>query len=232
MLGITAATHCPIYLVITKWDIVRGFGEPENDGDNERLDRVRNALLSLPQLRGLVNMRSIVRLIPVSAVGPDFATFDVGSGRIDKRADGTLRPMNVEVPIAAVLPDLFRRVAATMDAQAHAGVDAQVRDMMRLSPLQWGSAVTQFLARPAGVAVRASLDLVLGREYGSKVVGLVLDWMGKPYRQQGQRVAAFRTEAERRLAEISQARIAVLEHFHKTMYVFEDRMPASRVWSR
>jgi hypothetical protein len=26
--------------------------------------------------------------------------------------------------------------------------------------------------------------------------------------------------------------MAVLEHFHKTMYVFEDRLPASRLWTR
>ncbi|HZN76723.1 MAG TPA: hypothetical protein VFC00_34285 [Micromonosporaceae bacterium] len=232
MLGIMAATHCPIYLVITKWDIVRGFGEPENADDNTRLDRVRDALLSLPQLRGLVNMRSIVRLIPVSAVGPDFATLDATTGRIDKRADGMLQPMNVEVPIAAVLPDLFRRVAATMDVRVSAGVDAQVREMMRLSPLQWSSAIAHFLTRPAGAAVRATLDIVLGRSYGSEVVGLLLDWMGRPYRRKGEQVAAFRTDAERQLAEVSQARIAIVEHFHKTMYVFEDRLPASRLWTR
>jgi hypothetical protein len=230
MLGIMATARSPIYLIITKWDIVHGFGEPEDADDNARLDHVRQALLALPQLSGLVQMRNIVRLIPVSAVGPDFATFDAATGLVGKRADGNLRPANVDIPFAAVLPDLFRRFDSAISAQANAALDAQVRGMMKLTPAQWSSGVAQFMARPAGVAVRAALDAVIGRPYSSEVVGMLLDWMSGPYREKGEQVNAFRGEADRQLATAGQGRVAVLEHFRKTMYLFEARLPASRLW--
>ncbi len=230
LLGIMATARNPVYLLVTKWDLVRGFGEPADASDNTRLDHVRQALLSLPQVSGLVQMRSIVRLIPVSSVGPDFATYDTASGRVAKRSDGTLRPVNVDVPIAAVLPDLFRRFEDAIDTRARAALDAQVRSMMRLDPAQAAGAVAQFLARPAGVAVRTALDAVIGRPYSSEVVGLMLDWMSGPYRHKGEQLAAFRAEGDRRLGTAHAARVEVLEHFRKTMYLFEAHLPASRLW--
>ncbi len=231
MLGLMTTVRGAIYLVITKWDIVRDFGEPEGADDNTRLDHVRQALLALPQLSGLAQLRGIVRLIPVSAVGDDFARVNPATGAIEKRADGTFRPTNVEIPVAAVLPDLFRRIDAALGAQTSAALDAQVRGMMRLTPAQWGSGVAQFMARPAGMAVRAALDAVVGRPYSGELVGMLIDWLGEPYRQKGEQVATFRSAAERQAAAVSQGRVAVLEHFRKTMYLFEARLPGSRLWS-
>lgn len=230
MLGMMLATRSPIYLVITKWDIVRGFGEDDTADDNDRLELVRHALFTLPQLRGLVQTRNIVRLIPVSAVGPRFATLDPATGRIDKRADGRLEPVNVEVPLAAVVPDLLKRLALSFDLAAHASLNTQLRQLMKLSPAQWGGALASVLTKPAGAAVRTALSSVIGRPYGEELAGMLLEWMARPYRDKGSQVTAFRSEAEQRLAALSEARIGLLEHFQKTMYLFESKLPASRLW--
>jgi hypothetical protein len=229
MLGLMISASSPAYLVITKWDLVRGFGEPDDADDNTRLDLVRQALLTQAQLRGLVQVRNVVRLIPVSAVGPHFARLDPATGRIAKRADGRLEPQNVEIPLAAVVPDLMRRFAANFDWQANASVNDQLRRLMRLSPGEWGGAVAEVLTKPAGAAVRAALGAVIGRPYSTELVTMLLDWLSRPYRDKGEQVHAFRSEADRRLAAVGEARTAVLEHFQKTMYVFEARLPASRL---
>ena len=59
LLGMLVAARSPIYLIITKWDIVRGFGEAADADDNTRLDLVRHAMLTQPQLRGLVQTRGM-----------------------------------------------------------------------------------------------------------------------------------------------------------------------------
>ncbi|MET7397756.1 hypothetical protein ABZS66_30135 [Dactylosporangium sp. NPDC005572] len=225
MIGMMVAGRSPIYLVLTKWDIVRGFGEPADADDNARLELVRHALFALPQLQGLVDVRNIVRLIPVSAVGPDFARFDPESGRIDKRQDGRFRPQHVEVPLAAVVPDLLKRFQQAFDRDAGASVNSQLRRVMRLSPGEWGGAVAEVLTKPAS----AALGAVIGRPFSTELVTFAMEWLSKPYRDKGEQVAAFRTEAQRRLAAVADARAVVVEHFQKTMYVFEAKLPASRL---
>jgi hypothetical protein len=230
MVGLLVATRSPVYLVITKWDLVRGFGEPPGADDNQRLALVRHALFALPQLRGLIRTRDIVRLVPVSAVGPHFATLDAVTGGVTKRVDGRLEPMNVEVPLAAVVPDLLKRVAQSFSRQAGDSVNGQVRNLMRMSPAEWGSAVASVLTKPAGIAVRTALATVLGRPFSTELVGMMLEWMSKPFDRKSDEVEAFRSTAERQLYAVAQARIEVLEHFQKTMHVFEARMPESRLW--
>ncbi|GGM68770.1 hypothetical protein ACFFX1_29885 [Dactylosporangium sucinum] len=225
MIGMMVTGRSPIYLVLTKWDILRGFGEPDGADDNARLELVRHALFALPQLQGLVDVRNIVRLIPVSAVGPEFARFDPATGRIDKRQDGRFRPQHVEVPLAAVVPDLLKRFRQAFERDAGASVNSQLRRVMRLSPGEWGGAVADVLTKPAS----AALGAVIGRPFGTELVTLALEWMSRPYREKGEQVAAFRTEAERRLAAVADARGNVVEHFQKTMYVFEAKLPASRL---
>ena len=77
MTGIMAGATCPIHFVLTKWDLIRGFGEPVDADDNVRLGLIRDALMNAPQLRALVDPHTfgdrIIRLIPVSAVGPELA---------------------------------------------------------------------------------------------------------------------------------------------------------------
>ncbi len=125
MIGIMAGSTCPIHFVLTKWDLVRGFGEPDNADENTRLSLVRGALMDNTQIKALVDTHSwgnrIVRLIPVSAVGPDFAQMD-HADHILKRPDGEVKPTNVEAPLTAILPDVFSQVKPALDASISTGV--------------------------------------------------------------------------------------------------------------
>ncbi|MCA1672940.1 MAG: hypothetical protein LC799_12340, partial [Actinobacteria bacterium] len=124
-IGIMVGATCPIHFVLTKWDLVRGFGEADNADDNTRLSLVRQALLDNVQIRALVDTHSwsnrIIRLIPVSAVGPDFAQMDHADHML-KRPDGEVKPTNVEAPLAAILPDVFSQVKPALDASIRTGV--------------------------------------------------------------------------------------------------------------
>jgi hypothetical protein len=137
MFGFLRNASCPIHLVVTKWDLVRGFGEPADASDEYRLDRVAEALLRYEHIRALVedhSARQVVRLIPVSAVGADFVDLNT-DGMVVKRPHGHLKPTNVEVPFNAVLPDLFRQVEGSLDQELDRGL--------------WKS-----FARPSGAALR------------------------------------------------------------------------------
>ena len=98
ILNCVQLTQVPIQFVISKWDILDGQFE---------LELVRDRLLSIPQFKQVVQERSeggsVVRLIPVSAVGSGFARLEHGEM---KRIPGAIpAPKWVEAPIACVLPD-------------------------------------------------------------------------------------------------------------------------------
>jgi uncharacterized membrane protein len=92
--------------------------------EQARLGLVRDALLSYDHIRAIVikNEDQIVRLIPVSAVGSAFGELDE-SGHVMKRPGAQIHPTNVEIPLCAVLPDLF--------AQVERSLDQSVKDALR-----------------------------------------------------------------------------------------------------
>ena len=129
MLGLLQEARCPIHLVISKWDLVHDFGEPEGADDQLRLAAAIAALRRFPHFESLLKYGAgrLIRIIPVSAVGPVFARYDP-VGAVVKRPDGKVHPRNVEVPLCAVVPDLFRQVERQLDderrreiAAMHAG---------------------------------------------------------------------------------------------------------------
>jgi len=88
----------PVHFVISKWDILEGLFT---------LEEIRNRLLQEDFFRDFVQNRldgnSSVRLIPVSAVGMEFVELEEG---IMKKVPGkNLKPFQVEMPLACVLPD-------------------------------------------------------------------------------------------------------------------------------
>lgn len=93
----------PIHFVISKWDIV----EKEYS-----LEQIRDCLLKeIPHFKNLVSSYNKagkpVRLIPVSAVGKDFATLQP-DGSMLKNLRLLPEPFQVEIPLACVLPDLIQ----------------------------------------------------------------------------------------------------------------------------
>ncbi|OLB81240.1 MAG: hypothetical protein AUI14_03885, partial [Actinobacteria bacterium 13_2_20CM_2_71_6] len=113
MISLMMLASSPITFVITKWDLLHDIDVDED----ARLRRVRKFLMSNQGFHDLVQAHSahrVVRLIPASAVGPDFAELDP-RGMVAKLPDGQLRPTNVDVPLSAVVPDVFEQVERAMD---------------------------------------------------------------------------------------------------------------------
>lgn len=227
MVQLMARARCAIYLVISKWDLVHDFGEPEQSDDRARLEAVVQALMTVDHISDLVRSRTQVRLIPISSVGPAFAAVDERTGLVNKLPDGTFAPFNVEIPIAAIVPDLFTRVRDSMNAQTVGVIEDEYRVRRRHTPEEALSEMGSFLLRPAGLALRASLDAVLNRSYSNEVVGMMLQWMSQPGRRRDAELAAFRDEAQRQAYRVWDARTVVLDDFQKLVQRLEIELPAS-----
>jgi hypothetical protein len=227
MVQLMAQARCPMYLVISKWDLLHGFGEPRDADDQTRLEAVARALMTVDHISDLVQARSTVRLIPVSSVGPTFATVDEFTGLVNKRPDGTFAPFNVDVPIAAIVPDLFIRVRESLTAQVVGAIESEYQVRRRHTPEEVMSGMGAFLLRPAGAALRASLDAALDRPYSNDLVVMMLDWLAKPSRRKEAELAAFRDEAQRRAYRLWDARMVVLDDFQKIVQRLEIELPAS-----
>jgi hypothetical protein len=232
MTGIMAGASCPIHFVLTKWDLVRGFGEPDDADDNTRLSLVREALMDTAHLRALVDTHSwanrVIRLIPVSAVGPDFAQID-RDGHILKLPDGEVNPTNVEVPLTAMLPDLFRQVEFSLDASTREQIAEEARSRRGLTAAESRFAMGRFLSLPAGVAIRQTLQDVIGRSSGKEIVGMFLDWMGGVPAEENLASGRARHKGERHAVTVEAARTRVLTEFGTELLRLEERLPASRL---
>jgi hypothetical protein len=232
MIGLMASAVCPIHFVLTKWDLVRGFGEPPDADDDLRLRLVRDALMEAMQLDALMArqgvVRRVLRLIPVSAVGADYARIDE-HGQVVKRPEGVPRPTNLEVPLSAVLPDLFRQAEASLDASVRAEIDARVRSHIRLSPRDTVALAARLLGAPAGVMLRAGLHLGTGRAYGDEIATMFLDWMGRPFADKAAMVGQSRTSAEQQTELLRALRDEVFKELETTVLRLEVDLPASRL---
>jgi hypothetical protein len=101
----------PIHFVITKWDVMdRKF----------TLSQIREKLLTIPAFAQLIKSRgeagSIVRIIPVSAIGLEFATLQP-DGSMKKNPGKTAIPFLLEVPMSCVLPDKLQQLHNEKQAQ-------------------------------------------------------------------------------------------------------------------
>jgi caspase domain-containing protein len=228
MTGIMAGASCPIHFVLTKWDLVRGFGEPADADENTRLELVRNALLETAHLRALIETHTfesrVIRLIPVSAVGPHFARMDQ-QGHVLKLPGGEVEPANVEVPLTAILPDLFRQVESSLDAMTR----RRLTEEARARRAQTGDpSLAGLLAVPAGAALRQRLQEVVGGSSGKEVMGMFLDWMGGASAEQVRTRQQYRAQAH----SVEAARAGVLDEFATELDRLEQRLPASRLSGR
>jgi hypothetical protein len=227
MVQLMAKARCAIYFVISKWDLVHGFGEPAGADDRTRLDAVVSALMTVEHLSDLVRSRTTVRLIPVSAVGSGFARLDESTGLVTKRSDGNFAPYNVDIPIAAIVPDLFTRIRESMDSQVVGVIESEYRARRRHTPDEIVAEMGAFLLRPAGAVLRASLDSVLSRPYSNELVVMVLDWIARPSQRKETELAAFRAEAQRQAFTLLDARTVVLDDFQAMVQRLQLELPAS-----
>ncbi|WP_433017288.1 hypothetical protein [Kribbella sp. CA-294648] len=234
MTGIMAGASCPIHFVLTKWDLVRGFGEPADADENTRLDLVRDALLETAHLRALIETHTfahrVIRLIPVSAVGPHFAQMDQ-QGHVLKLPDGEVDPTNVEVPLTAILPDLFRQVESSLDALTRRRLTEEAASRRGRGDGSRTS-LDGLLSLPAGMALRQRLQDVVGGSSGRDVMGMFLDWMAGATAEEVRASGRSRQENRMQAQSVEAARAQVLAEFADELDRLEARLPASRLSGR
>lgn len=231
MIGEMRKAKCPVHFILTKWDLFDGTASDEATDENERLGQVRDKLMSQDQIRNLIEHRRrekrIVRLIPVSAIGRQFA--EVGAeGHMVKLKDGRLRPINIEVPLCAVLPDLFEQIEDQLDQANEEKIMAERRARSRLTPRESLAALGKFLALPTGVALRAAADIAIGRSaFSDRIADMFIDWVGRPFDDKMARVDEAVDDARRQLIEMRLARSAVLREFDERRVVLKRQLPVS-----
>jgi hypothetical protein len=232
MIGVMRKAKCPVHFILTKWDLFDDLATPSGAQDeNDRLSLVRNHLMSHAPVRNLVEQRRrekrVVRIIPVSAIGRQFATMDA-EGHMVKRQNGLLRPLNVEIPLCAVLPDLFAQIEEHLDQSHENHIAAERQARARLTTRESMAAVGKFLALPAGIGLRLAADLAIGRNaFSDRIADLFIDWVGRPFDDKMAQVGAVVDDARLQLSELRLIRAAVLREFSERMIVLKRQLPAS-----
>ena len=215
----------PITFVITKWDLLRDI-DVDEDG---RLRTVRKRLMTNPDFRELVKVHSahrVVRLIPVSAVGPDFAGLN-SDGNVEKLPDGEMRPTNVDAPLSAVVPDIFEQVERQVDQARLNTLIEGVRQQAAGGPGAALAELGSYVARAAGLAA-GTLSPLYSVFVGEAVMELNkshdLDKMARQNLTE-----RLLSEAEQEMAEFRAARRRVMRELRSRVDVLEGRLPSSRL---
>ena len=225
MISLTLLATCPVTFVVTKWDLLAGLGGDEDTS----LRMVKKYLLNLHGFRDLVEQHSrsrVARLIPVSAVGPNFAVLDE-RGRVAKIFGGEVNPTNVEVPLCAVVPDLFEQLEQEIDEKKLQKEFARIHKKMRLGPGAAAAQLGLFLTKAAsstllsmtpravGLLGDAALEMLFRGEYQNKEISATADHE--------------LSLAEHNFKEFRQARRRVLSDFKRSVVDLEHRLPSSRL---
>jgi hypothetical protein len=227
MIGLMMLVPCPVTFVITKWDLLQDLDVDED----ARLRRVRKFLMSNQGFRDLVEAHSayrVVRLIPASAVGPDFATVDE-RGRVAKLPDGYLRPSNVDMPLSAVVPDVFEQIERALDRAALSAALERVGRRYRTGPAGAVAELGLFVARTAGKALGAFAP------HAAFLGDAALEFFGgdggagDQAAERRSRMRRELSEAERAFEEFQLARRRVLRELRSRVDVLEGRLPSSRL---
>jgi hypothetical protein len=226
MISLMMLASSPVTFVITKWDLLQDIDVDED----ARLRRVRKFLMSNRGFRDLVeahSARRVVRLVPVSAVGPDFAELDA-EGMIAKLPYGQIHPTNVDVPIAAVVPDLFEQVERSLDRAKLQAALERVRRQADLSP---GAALAQLGGYVAKMAARALGPLGPHAAFLGDAAAELFAVAGENADDRRQRLDRELREADRTVEEFQLARRRVIRDFQSRVDVLEGRLPSSRLSS-
>jgi hypothetical protein len=220
MVGTMFASTSPITFVITKWDLLDDLHADQD----ARLGIVRTMLMDSPGFRDLVDehsARRVIRLIPVSAVGHDFAYLDQGD-TVRKKPGGTLRPLNVDLPLSAVVPDVLHQLELSLDAATRHAIMNEARRHTDMRPLEALTTLGAFIVRSTG------------RTLGGDAFGLLAD--------AGLALMDRSPEADHRVARLSAAqsradavilaRRKVIRALHHRVGVLEASYPSSVLGGR
>jgi len=228
LLGEARRATCPVQLILTKWDLVRSF---DDSGDEELLRQVKGRLMSYSRVLGLVQAhcqrQEEVRLIPVSAVGPRFVEVQA-DGRVVKRPDGQLDPINIDVPLCAVLPDMLKHAEQSLDQSVRYDLEQEIG---RHHVGDVASIVRSVLSSPAGRLVQSALSGVVGDEIVRLFVELLVRSKSpdaEPPRDHRDEQRPHRDDEE----ETRRLRAEVLKDMNRVVDRLEYRLPSSVLCSR
>jgi hypothetical protein len=114
-----------------------------------------------------------------------------------------MRPFNVDVPLCAVVPDLFKQVESSLKDPSRKAI----------------SVIASILGGPAGIVVRVILFATLGRDVGgigNEAVVMFTDWLTQEKRRTKKGSAAS-------------ARASALADFEKSVLRLEALFPNSQL---
>lgn len=110
----------PIHFLVTKWDVLNGSFE---------LPKAIELLRRYTPFTDLVEKRSTLgratRIIPVSAVGYNFATMD-SNGLMVKSKNGKATPIYVDIPISFLLFDLIQEAKKNIEIEKKNNLSARI----------------------------------------------------------------------------------------------------------
>jgi hypothetical protein len=223
MVSTMYAARGPITFVITKWDLLTGLHADED----QRLHQVRAMLLESPGFRDLVREHSgrrVLRLIPVTAVGHDFTFLERDA--VQKKPGGRLKPVNVDLPLSGVVPDVLQQLELALDRATRAAILAEAGKRAKLRPAQAVATLGSFVAQIAGQTLATALGpgaLALFVDVGTS---LFLDFR-EPH-QPGAGGAEL-DAVDRRVEEFILARRKVIRSLHDQVSRLEATLPSSRL---
>jgi GTPase SAR1 family protein len=216
---------CAVNFVITKWDLLTGM-----DLDEQNLfDKVRELLMSNSQFRALVDLHSKnrpVRLIPVSAVGPSFASVSA-EGNIIKVAQAEVDPTNVDVPLSAVVPDLFEQRQKRLDQEIQAALVAEVQRRTN-NPLEALSSLGKFAGEQASRGIAAALGTPTAAVSSGFLELFLASQAGKPSEKQ-LLLAKELNDVQRDIQTFHNSCQQVLYEMRDKVRKLEESFPTSRL---
>lgn len=223
------STGKPMHFVLTKWDLVAADCAGDPDQESARLALVAERLRQIPEIHQLAGGHAAtVRLIPVSAVGFGYARLEDGKGAV-KIPGRSAYPVDVEIPLTAIMPDLLDQALATIQERAGQRIAA-------LSPgaaQQWAERIAWKAgeSRASVVAVATGLVERLSKRPASPatrfaVDGVVQRAIDALMRAPGRRQVAI-DDIHGTLDEAERFRKLAIERFRAAMQAYEGRMPAS-----
>lgn len=222
MASAMSTARSPVTFVVTKWDLLDDL----HPDANVRLGIVRTLLMELAGFRDLVRehgRRRVIRLIPVTALGHDFAVLD--DGIVHTKPGGPPAPENVELPLSTVVPDVLVQAELALDAATRRTIVAQARSQTVLRPRDAMNALGAVLARLAGRSLATGgIDLLVG-----SWLAPFLDTHGDGGPLPGSDHQAALTEADRRAQRAILARRQVIRNLQHQTSVLEMGLPASRL---
>jgi hypothetical protein len=207
MLRLMTTSKAPIQFVISKWDLLEG---------KYTLGKIRDCLMQIPVFRDIVEGRNtIVRLIPVSSVGSNFATLQ--NGKMMKNLGALPQPSNVEVPLSCVFPDSWLTRIKQLKA-AESKLKSQSVQKTASKFIQFGQ-VGQFILNLSGRLLPADLaEFQIGTFVAQSIIGVLTR---NAAQRNAQTTAKLRQEREATLKAVKNEESA-LNHAVNCFLVIQD----------